>query len=194
MSDHSALLAPAAAELLRVAAAVPSLDARTACAGYDVRGLLNHLLYGGPWLTATGRREAYAASVGEEADAALVQDGWPTLLAKQTDELVAAFTPPEAWTGTVTLGSAELPAAVVGDMVLGEFVLHGWDLAWASGSTLSCSDAAAAAVLASATAMGVQARSMGVYGEVVQVPETASLLDRALGASGRDPSSDAVQR
>ncbi|MBB4687799.1 TIGR03086 family metal-binding protein [Amycolatopsis jiangsuensis] len=184
MSDHSALLAPAATELLRVAAAVPSLDAHTGCADYDVRGLLDHLLYWGPRLAAAGRRESSAAP---ESDVALVEDDWPALLEKQTEELVAAFASASAWTGTVTFGPAELPAAVVGDMVLGEFVLHGWDLARASGTTLSCSDDAAAAVLASAVAMGERARSTGVYGAEVPVPVTAPLLDRALGASGRDP-------
>ncbi|GAA3556602.1 TIGR03086 family metal-binding protein [Amycolatopsis ultiminotia] len=187
MSDHSALLAPAAAELLRVAAAAPSLTAPTPCTDYDVRGLLNHLLYWGPWLAAAGRREPGQASVDGEAGASLVGEDWLTLLAKQTDELVSAFTPASAWTGTLRLGTAELPASFVGDMVLGEFVLHGWDLAQASGSTLSCSDEAAAAVLASAVAMGEQARSTGVYGAAVSVPADAPLLDRALGASGRDP-------
>jgi uncharacterized protein (TIGR03086 family) len=72
-------------------------------------------------------------------------------------------------------------------MVLGEFVLHGWDLARASGRVLECDPAAATAVYESAVAMGEQARSMGVYGPAVEVAEDASPLERALGAAGRDP-------
>ncbi|WP_326566739.1 TIGR03086 family metal-binding protein [Amycolatopsis rhabdoformis] len=185
MTDHSALLRPAAAEFLRVAR-LPALTAPTPCAGYDVRGLLNHLLYWGPWLAAAGRREPYRHDV-TEADSALVTDGWFTTLEKQTEALVDAFSAPGAWDGMATLGSATMPAAVVGDMVLGEFVLHGWDLARAAGVPLTCPDETAEAVRASAVAMGEQARAMGVYGPEVPVPADAPALERALGATGRDP-------
>ncbi|MFF4595504.1 TIGR03086 family metal-binding protein [Amycolatopsis sp. NPDC001319] len=128
MTDHSALLRPAAAEFLRVAAAAQPLTAPTPCTGYDVRGLLNHLLYWGPWLAAAGRRETYLAT-GTEADVDLVGEGWLATLEKQTQDLVDAFASAAAWDGLATLGSATMPAAIVGDMVLGEFVIHGWDLA-----------------------------------------------------------------
>jgi uncharacterized protein (TIGR03086 family) len=181
------LLRPAAAEFLRIAHAVTDLTAPTPCAGYDVRGLLGHLLYWGPWLIAAGRREDPPSPGGGEAAAALVTDDWRAALEKQTETLVDVFGTPSAWTGTTALGAAQLPASVVGDMVLGEFVLHGWDLARASGQELRCVPEAATAVFESAVAMGEQARAMGVYGPAVAVPADASPLERALGASGRDP-------
>ncbi|MFE3178605.1 TIGR03086 family metal-binding protein [Amycolatopsis sp. NPDC059090] len=187
MSNHSGLLAPAAAELRRVAAAAPSLTAPTACADYDVRGLLNHLFYWGPWLAAAIRHESYEPPAPSEAEASLVGDDWRKALEALTDDVIAALTPPEAWTGTITFGGSELPAAVVGDMVLGEFVLHAWDLTRASGVELNCSDEAAEAVLAFAAAMGEKARAGGVFGPEVAVPETAPVLHRALGATGREP-------
>ncbi|GHG38084.1 MULTISPECIES: TIGR03086 family metal-binding protein [Amycolatopsis] len=183
----ASLLRPAAAEFLRIAAAVPDLSAPTPCAGYDVRGLLNHLLYWGPWLIAAGRRAAPPAPGGGETEAALVTDDWLADLSKQTETLVSVFEPPAAWTGTTSLGSASMPSAVVGAMVLGEFVLHGWDLARASGQSCVFAPEAATAVYESAVAMGDQARSMGVYGPEVAVSGDASALERALGAAGRDP-------
>ncbi|WP_372669859.1 TIGR03086 family metal-binding protein [Amycolatopsis kentuckyensis] len=180
-------LRPAAAEFLRVAHAAHDLSAPTPCAGYDVRGLLNHLLYWGPWLVAAGRREAPPEPSATEGAAGLVTADWRAALEKQTETLVDVFGTPSAWEGMTALGASPLPAAVVGDMVLGEFVLHGWDLARASGQELRCAPEAAMAVYESAVAMGEQARSMGVYGEAVAVPEGASPLERALGASGRDP-------
>ncbi|WIX86254.1 TIGR03086 family metal-binding protein [Amycolatopsis sp. DG1A-15b] len=181
------LLRPAAAEFLRIACAVPDLTAPTPCAGYDVRGLLNHFLYWGPWLIAAGRREDPPAMGSAEADAALVTDGWRADLEKQTETLVEVFGTPAAWTGTTALGSAPMPSAVVGAMVLGEFVLHGWDLARASGQECAYAPEAATVVYESAVAMGDQARSMGVYGPAVAVAADASPLERALGAAGRDP-------
>ncbi|SFW59566.1 TIGR03086 family metal-binding protein [Amycolatopsis australiensis] len=184
---NAELTRPAGAEFLRIAHAVTDLTAPTPCTGYDVRGLLNHLLYWGPWLIAAGRREAPPAPATGEAEAALVTDDWRADLEKQTETLVEVFTSPSAWTGTTKLGTAEMPASVVGDMVLGEFVLHGWDLARSGGGTLVCAPDVATAVYESAVAMGEQARSMGVYGPEVAVPSDASPLERALGASGRDP-------
>jgi uncharacterized protein (TIGR03086 family) len=183
----ASLLRPAAAEFLRIACAVPGLSAPTPCAGYDVRGLLNHLLYWGPWLIAAGRRSGPPVPLGGEAEAALVTDDWRADLEKQTETLVSVFETPAAWTGMTSLGSASMPSAVVGAMVLGEFVLHGWDLARASGQQLQCAPEAATAVYESAVAMGDQARSMGVYGPAVEVAADASPLERALGAAGRDP-------
>ncbi|WP_409462203.1 TIGR03086 family metal-binding protein [Amycolatopsis sp. GA6-003] len=187
MSNHSGLLAPAAAELRRVAAAAPSLTAPTACADYDVRGLLNHLLYWGPWLAAAIRHEPYEPPAPTEAEASLVGEDWPKSLGAMLDDVLAALAPPEAWTGTITFGGSELPAAVVGDMVLGELVVHAWDLTRASGTELNCSDETAEAVLAFAKGMGEEARKGGVFGPEVPVPETAPVLHRALGATGRDP-------
>ncbi|MEV6829011.1 TIGR03086 family metal-binding protein [Amycolatopsis sp. NPDC051102] len=183
----ASLLRPAAAEFLRIACAVPDLTAPTPCAGYDVRGLLNHLLYWGPWLIAAGRREEPPSPAAGEAEAALVTEDWRAALEKQTETLVEVFGTPSAWTGMTALGATPMPASVVGDMVLGEFVLHGWDLARASGRSLECDPAAATAVYESAVAMGEQARAMGVYGAVVEVGADASPLARALGAAGRDP-------
>lgn len=177
----ASLLRPAAAEFLRVAHGVRDLSAATPCAGFDVRGLLHHLLYWGPWLIAAGRREEPPAP----ASGSLVADDWRGALEKQTETLVEVFSAPGS--GTTFLGTAELPVSVVGDMVLGEFVLHGWDLARASGQSLRCAPEAAVAVFESAVAMGEQARAMGVYGPAVEVTADASPLERALGASGRDP-------
>lgn len=185
----SEFLRPAAAEFLRITSALApaELAAPTPCAGYDVRALLNHLLYWGPWLAAAGRREEPPAPGAGEAEAGLVSGDWASALEKQTETLVDVFGTSSAWEGMTALGTARMPASVVGDMVLGEFVLHGWDLAKATGQELTCAPEAAAAVHASAVAMGEQARSMGVYGPVVDVPATASPLDLALGASGRNP-------
>jgi uncharacterized protein (TIGR03086 family) len=181
------LMRPAAAEFLRVAHAVADLSAPTPCAGYDVRGLLNHLLYWGPWLVAAGRREDPPSPGAGEAESALVTEDWRAALEKQAETLVDVFGTPSAWEGMTALGTARMPSSVVGDMVLGEFVLHGWDLARAGGQELRCAPEAATAVYESAVAMGEQARSMGVYGPAVAVPSDASALERALGASGRDP-------
>jgi hypothetical protein len=54
-------------------------------------------------------------------------------LTKQVDGLVDALGVPGAWDGMTKMGGGELPAPMIGEMVLGEFVVHAWDLAKATG-------------------------------------------------------------
>ncbi|WP_181777390.1 TIGR03086 family metal-binding protein [Amycolatopsis pittospori] len=189
MSEHAALIAPAAAEFAGILNGIGEADlaARTPCAEYDVRALLNHLLYWGPWLEAAGRKTPPPEVSMGEAEAGLAGADWPDALEKQTARLVDVFGAPEAWQGMTALGTAEMPASIVGDMVLGEFVFHGWDLARATGRSLTVAPEAAEAVYKSAAAMGDRARSMKVYGEEVVVADGATIFERALGASGRNP-------
>ncbi|MFE5568721.1 TIGR03086 family metal-binding protein [Amycolatopsis japonica] len=189
MSEYATLIAPAAAEFTGILRGIgeSDLSARTPCAEYDVRALLNHLLYWGPWLEAAGSKTAPPEVSFSEAEAHLADGEWLNAIEKQTARLVDVFGTPEAWQGTTALGTAEMPSSFVGDMVLGEFVFHGWDLAKATGRSLDVAPEVAEAVLASAAAMGEQARAMKVYGEEVPVAKGATTFERALGATGRNP-------
>ncbi len=81
----------------------------------------------------------------------------------------------------------ELPAPMIGGMVLGEFVVHGWDLARATGQEPEWDDEVLSFVYRELEMTAEQGREMGVYANRVAVPDTASLLDKLLGMTGRDP-------
>ncbi|WP_410647804.1 TIGR03086 family metal-binding protein [Amycolatopsis sp. cmx-4-54] len=189
MSEHAALIAPAAAEFTGILRGIgeSGLSARTPCAEYDVRALLNHLLYWGPWLEAAGRKTAPPEVSTGEAEADLVGGDWLGGIEKQTARLVDVFGAPEAWQGQTTFGGNPMPASMAGYMVLDEFVFHGWDLARAAGAEFTVLPEVADAVYAIALEIGDQARAMKVYGEEVAVAEDATTFERALGATGRDP-------
>ncbi|PRX50506.1 uncharacterized protein (TIGR03086 family) [Prauserella shujinwangii] len=160
----------------------------TPCAGYDVRGLLNHVLYWAPRLTAAARREPPPPSDGGEVAADLVTGDWQGRLGTLTDELVAALAAPGATEGTTTMGGGELPAAMVAAMELCELVIHGWDLARATGQPFDCAPEAVAAAEEAMRGMAEQGRAMGVFGPEVPVRPEAGPLERTLALSGRDPS------
>jgi uncharacterized protein (TIGR03086 family) len=83
-----------------------------------------------------------------------------------------------------------MPGAVIGTVVLDELVLHGWDLARATGQQFACDPASVEAVLAFTVASAQPenaAGRTGLFGPVVEVPDDASDFDRALGFAGRDP-------
>ncbi|MEU8133991.1 TIGR03086 family metal-binding protein [Streptodolium elevatio] len=161
---------------------------KTPCAEYDVRGLVNHLLFWGPSLAGGGRKESVPQPAGTESDVDLTADDWRRSLLALLDDITASWAPPSAWEGETTMGTPHpLPAPVLGEMIVGELVVHGWDLAVATGQQLEL-PADLLAHLHDTVSAGVeQGRQMGMYGPEVAVPADAPTLDRILGLTGRDP-------
>ena len=84
-------------------------------------------------------------------------------------------------------GGLELPAADVAVVTLDELVLHGWDLARATGQPYDPDPRDVAAILPFLEAFGSEQGVPGLFGPAVPVPDDAPAFDRALGLSGRDP-------
>lgn len=182
------LMTAAAAPHAAVAAAVAAhpLDRPTPCTEWDVAGLVRHLLFWSPFLAAAGRRSTPVPVAGTEAEVSL--DGWAEALAVARADLVAAWSDPAAWEGTTTMaGPDELPAPMIGGMVLGELVVHGWDLARSAGLHPEWADGVLAAAHDAVLGMAEQGRGMGVFAPDVAVPADAPLLDRIVAVTGRRP-------
>jgi uncharacterized protein (TIGR03086 family) len=161
----------------------------TPCHDLAVRNLLGHLTG-----LAVAFRDAARKNLGPTTDTspdASVPDigpGWREQLAAALGELAKAWRDPEAWTGMTRAGGIDLPGAVAGAVVADELVIHGWDLARATGQEYTPDTAALQAahgLLAAAAAESDQGQ--GMFGPVVAVPADAPLLERAVGLSGRDP-------
>jgi uncharacterized protein (TIGR03086 family) len=74
------------------------------------------------------------------------------------------------------------------DQFLGlDLVVHGWDLARATGQDETIDPSEVARIWAWAQQLGDNLRTPGVCGPAVEVPEDAPLQDRLLGILGRDP-------
>ncbi|MDN5919356.1 MAG: TIGR03086 family metal-binding protein [Pseudonocardia sp.] len=167
------------------------LDAPTPCPDMTVAALLDHL-HG----LAVAFRDAAAKSVPPGGSTApvpsaenLVSD-WRESVPAVLGELAAAWAVPEAWTGMTQAGGLELPGEIAGVVALDEIVLHGWDLAAATGQDFRPDDAAVAVCLeftASISGPGQEVDRHGLFGPVVAVPEGAPAFERALGYAGRDP-------
>lgn len=184
-------LRPAADQMARLVAGVhdDQLADPTPCADTTVGDLLAHLVS----LTVAFRLAAEKvpaddASAPPPPDTALPSD-WRERLPRQLDALVAAWDDPAAWQGEATAGGVTMPADQMGVVVLDELVLHGWDLARATGQPFHVDADHVDAVLGFAQAMaeaGPEARE-GLFGPPVDVPADAAPFDRALGLAGRDP-------
>lgn len=189
MHGHS-LIGQAAAPTVAIVRAIRAdqLTAPTPCQEYDVRRLLHHLLYWGPSLEGAARGSVVAPPADPEPELELTGDDWVGSVTGQVDRLATAWSDPAAWEGTTQLGGPpSLPAAIVGGMVLTELVVHGWDLARATGQPPQWDDRVLAFVHREVAGTAEQGRQLGVYGPLVRVPGTAPVLDQLLGLTGRDP-------
>lgn len=185
------IMARAAAPAVAVAGNIKpdQLDGRTPCPEWDVRTVVNHLMFWSAFRTELAARKQQAPAndpITEHTDFTTRRD-WPETFATQLDRAVAAWSEPGATEGDTGLAGGSMPARMIGMMMVGELVVHGWDLARATGQQLDTDPAALAAVHEMTTAMGEAGRKMGAFGAAVEVGEDAPMLDRVLGLSGRNP-------
>ncbi|MGW1227542.1 TIGR03086 family metal-binding protein [Streptomyces sp. NPDC001515] len=189
MKTEHAHMTECAAEAARVARAVrpAQLDGTaTPCADWDVRTLVNH------WVLYTSHGLEHRALRTELPGDLVARDftadaDWAERYAAQLDRAVAAWSDPAVWEGTIGSGDLASPAAEYAAMLIEETVLHTWDVARATGQELRLSDEAAAFVLATVESNAALYRQYeGFAGEVAVAPG-ATVLTRALAASGRDP-------
>ncbi|WP_030057093.1 MULTISPECIES: TIGR03086 family metal-binding protein [Streptomyces] len=182
-------LARAASAAADVAATVPAaqpLDAPTPCAEFDTRALINHwVLYTSHGLEHRARRtELPEELVARDFTAAA---DWRSAYAAQLERAVAAWAEPAAWEGEVDLGGSPVPAVGIARMLILELVLHGWDVARATGGRIEVDEELAGLVGEIATENAELYRQYAGFAEPVALPDEASGWDRALAASGRDP-------
>jgi len=190
-------LEPAAREAARLLDGVTEeqLAGPTPCPGYPVAALLDHIMgFSLAFTWAARKTTATEGGSGESgpglANAEHLDPDWRTLLPWRLGELAEAWRDPTAWQGMTEPGGMRMPAELIGAVALDELVLHGWDLARATGQPFTCDPVSTAAVLAftSASAQPERAASRdGLFGPVIDVPEDAPTFDRALGFAGRDP-------
>ena len=191
-ANGPALMAAAAAEAARVvagaakAANTKTLEQTTPCTDWDLRTLLNHMIL---WTSYSAERRAYGESVAEELMSKdfTAEPGYAQAYQAQLARAVDAWSKPEAWEGDRNVMGSATPAADIAAMLIAEMVLHGWDIAQATGQDYRCDDGVAQAVLETVRAQGELFREYQGFAAIVPVPDDATAFDRALALSGRDP-------
>jgi uncharacterized protein (TIGR03086 family) len=184
-------LGPQTDEVIRIVAGVKDdqLDDPTPCEGMPVAGLLDHLM--GLSLAFRMGAEKTPLDGGASASASALDPAWRSELPARLDALAAAWREPTAWEGFATVGGVSLPAPAMGGVALNEVLIHGWDLAVATGQEYRPDPVSVEACLALVTGMnqpGNEELRNGQFGPVVPVAASAPALDRLLGLAGRSPS------
>lgn len=181
-------LGDVAAELRRVVAGVgdDQLHAPTPCADWNVRDLVAHVRV----LTAAFTRSARHEPAGELPSCEpRLPDDWREQLGRDLGTLVAAWREPSAWRGETEAGEFTMLSSELATVVLDELVVHGWDLAHATGQQYTATDRDVAICTGLAAAMSApEVGREGLYGPVIDVGTDAAPLEVLLGLTGRDPS------
>ncbi|TYB49505.1 TIGR03086 family metal-binding protein [Actinomadura chibensis] len=185
-------LAPAARRMAGLLAGVrdAQLDAPTPC-DMPLGALLDHL--NGLTLAFTWAAEKEfpeGPSQPPSADASRLPPDWRTRIPAQLDALAAAWRSPDAWQGMTQAGGVDLPGEAAGHVAMNELVVHGWDIARASGQPYEVGEDEVNACLAFVAPTVEQSGGAGIeglFGPAVDVPCDAPPLDRLLGMTGRNP-------
>ena len=128
-------LTPTAKRTSAVAAAVTDdqLDAPTPM-GEPVRVVLHHVLGLATAFRDAARKETGATvSTAPTPQRGPLPDGWRNEIDQGLTELAEAWQSADAWTGMTMAGGVQLPGEVGGLIALNEVLLHGWDVARATG-------------------------------------------------------------
>ena len=182
-------LTPAAQRLADLVAAVrdDQLAGPTPSGHYAVGDLVDHIGELAVAFTLAARKEDGPGTEGaSEGNVANLPDDWRTRFPADLAALAEAWRAPEAWEGMARAGGIDMPGEIAGVVALEEVVVHGWDLARATGHDFAAAPEELEAVIGFFASFPDEAREPG-FGLAHPVPDDAPLLDRAIAQSGRDP-------
>jgi len=167
------------------------LDEPTPCPAYTLGDLVDHVSGLALAFTAAARKAPVpGAPERASGDASRLGTDWRNRLARELDALAEAWRDPAAWTGATRAGGIDLPGEVAGLVALDEVVVHGWDVARASGQPYAVDGDLLEVVhgfLAPLAQPGQESMRDDIFGPAITVPADAPLLDRVIGLTGRDP-------
>jgi uncharacterized protein (TIGR03086 family) len=194
MSDNMVDLTPAARRLADLVSRVrdDELSGPTPCPAYTLGDLIEHV--GGLALAFRAAAEKDIASPyvngTPSGDASRLQGDWRERISADLAALAQAWAKPDAWTGMTRIAQQDAPAEMVGVTVADELVVHGWDVARATGQPYSAEPellGAAQTFLGFFASPDAPAGPEVPFGPSRPVADDSAPLDRVLALAGRDP-------
>jgi len=185
-------LGPSARHLARLVRDVrdDQLAAPTPCPAYSVADLLDHVQTLAVGFARAARRRTTGSAGPPVPAGAHLRDGWRDDIPALLDDLAAAWSEPGAFEGETEIAGFRAPAPAICSVAANELVVHGWDLARATGQVPGADASGLEAARPFADQLGPAGsplRSGGGFGDPVRVADDASALDRLVGDNGRDP-------
>ncbi|HWB66577.1 MAG TPA: TIGR03086 family metal-binding protein [Mycobacteriales bacterium] len=185
-------LMPAAQRMAHLVESVgdTQLSKPTPCPSYTVGDLVDHI--GGLALafTAAARKQTPdGGDQGPSGDASRLSGDWRARIRRDLETLADAWRAPDAWQGMTRIAAMETPGEMVGLIAADELVVHGWDLARATGQDYDCEPElvhAARQFLSAFVNPDMPAGTDVMFGPPQPAPDGASALDEVIALAGRD--------
>src|SRR5215813_9713877 len=164
----------------------------TPCPAYAVGDLIEHIGGLARAFTAAAREDGgpYVEQT-PSGQASRLEPGWRTRIPADLQTLARAWSEPGAWTGMTRIAAMDSPAEMVGLTAADELVVHGWDVARATGQPYDCEPElldAASRFLAMFASPDAPAGPDVPFGPSRRVPDDAPELDQVVALAGRDVS------
>jgi uncharacterized protein (TIGR03086 family) len=186
-------LGPAAQRLADLVTRVgdDELGQPTPCPAYTLGDLIDHV--GGlalAFTAAANKDRGGLVNQTPSGDASRLGGDWRVQIPRDLATLAGAWREPGAWTGMTRIAGMDAPAEAVGLTAADELVVHGWDVARATGQPYACEPellAAAESFLTQFASPDAPAGPEVPFGPSRPVPAGAPELDRVVALAGRDP-------
>ena len=160
-------------------------SAPTPCVEWDVRALVNHVAGEELW-TVPLLEGRTIAEVGNRFDGDILGAEPADAVDSAAKAAVGAFEAPGASEGTVHLSFGDTPASEYAMQLIADHVIHGWDLAAATGADRRINDVLVAVLTDWYAEREDLYRGAGIVSERPPITAT-SAQDQLLVAFGRDP-------
>jgi uncharacterized protein (TIGR03086 family) len=162
------------------------LDRPTPDREWDVRALLNHLVSGNLWAAelATGKT---IDEVGDRLDGDLLGHDPLGAYDRSASAASAAFEAPGALDAPCAVSYGPVPGSVYAGHRFVDVLIHGWDLAEATGQDPSLDPELVRACTAVLEPQLAMLQGSGMFGTPVEVPAGADPQTRLLASLGRRP-------
>jgi uncharacterized protein (TIGR03086 family) len=156
------------------------LHERTPCEDYDVQGLLDHLISGNFWVAPLVEGKTIE-EVGDRLDRQYA----PADYDASATEADSAFSAPGAMQKPVAVSYGPVPAEVYAGHRFIDVLIHGWDLAKATGQDTRLAPELVDACWDVITPQLDLLKGSGMFGEEVSVPDSADPQTKLLAVLGR---------
>lgn len=157
----------------------------TPCRDFDVAALRQHVV---GWLTSFA--DGFESPTGDCSDASAVEvTGTGAAQVRDAAARIRAALEAGALERPLKIGGQGVPGEIGLGMIVGEYQVHGWDLARATGQPWSPrADGLATSVAFFDGMLTPEMRGAGQsFGDRVEVDDARSPMDRLVGVTGRDP-------
>jgi uncharacterized protein (TIGR03086 family) len=170
----------------RVVSAIPADRwlARTPCPEWDVRGLVSHLVSGNLWAAELGDGGTIE-QVGDRLDGEVLGADPAAAYAASARAASDVFHRPGALDAPCAVSYGPVPGSVYAGHRLIDVLIHGWDLATATGQDTALGDDLVEACRQVAEPQIGMLRASGAFAEGRPVPPEAGAQARLLAMLGR---------